>query len=57
MSLFTDGWLRLRALLRRDAMDVELDEELRFHLERETEEGMRRGLTRGAAPAGRSISR
>ncbi|HEX8456335.1 MAG TPA: ABC transporter permease [Pyrinomonadaceae bacterium] len=37
--------LRLRALFRRKQMERELDEELRFHLERETEENQRRGMT------------
>lgn len=45
MSLFTDAWQRVRAVLFRGRMERELDEELRFHLERETEEGVRRGLT------------
>ncbi len=41
------GWsdllVRLRALLRGDREERELDEELRFHLEREVEERVRRG--------------
>jgi predicted permease len=39
-------WLkrRLRALLRRPALERELDEELRFHLEREIEQNLARGL-------------
>ena len=49
MSLFTDAWQRLRALLLPGRMDAELDEELRFHLERATEEGVRRGLPRAEA--------
>ncbi|MCD6033843.1 MAG: permease, partial [Thermomicrobiales bacterium] len=36
---------RLRALLRRDAMDRELDAELQFHLDRETEKHVRAGLS------------
>src|SRR5690242_2452711 len=40
---------RLRALFRRDAMERELDDELRFHLERETEKLMRLGLSRDDA--------
>lgn len=35
---------RLRALLRRSTLEQELDAELRFHLERETEENLRRGM-------------
>jgi putative ABC transport system permease protein len=49
MSLFTDGWERLRALLFRDRMETELDEELQFHLDRATDEGVRRGLSPEAA--------
>jgi predicted permease len=37
--------LRLRALFRRKQADEELDEELRFHLERSIEQEMSRGLT------------
>ncbi len=36
---------RLRALLRRGEMDRELEEELRYHLERETEQNLRDGIT------------
>src|SRR3954467_9240448 len=35
---------RLRALLRRSEMETELDEELRFHLEKEIEQNVRRGM-------------
>jgi predicted permease len=34
----------LRALLRRDEVERELDEELRFHLDMQTEENIRRGM-------------
>jgi len=37
--------LRLRALVRRDAVERELEEELRFHLEMEAEERVRGGAT------------
>src|SRR5690348_12005017 len=37
--------LRLRSLLRRDAVEQELDEELRYHVERKTEEYIASGLT------------
>ena len=40
---------RLRALLRRSAVDAELDEELRFHLDLDIEKRMRAGLTRAEA--------
>jgi putative ABC transport system permease protein len=47
--VITDLLYRLRAILRRGAMERELDDELRFHLERETEKLMRSGLTRDDA--------
>jgi putative ABC transport system permease protein len=37
--------LRLRALFHKTEMERELDEELRFHLEKEIEQNLRRGLT------------
>ena len=43
MSLASDGWQRLRALLRRGRVEAELDEELRFHLEQETAARRRAG--------------
>jgi len=48
------GWLsdlryRLRALFRRDAMERELDAELRFHLEREAEKYVGAGMSPGEA--------
>ena len=36
---------RVRALLRREEMEGELDEELRFHLEKETERNVRLGMS------------
>ena len=41
--------LRLRALFRREDVERELDDELRFHVEMETEAGVRRGLGEEAA--------
>src|SRR5262245_41109933 len=35
---------RLRALFRRNSVERELDQELRFHLERETEKNIHQGL-------------
>lgn len=43
--MFSRLTLRLRALVRRAEMDRELDDEVRFHLEREVEENIRRGMT------------
>src|SRR5919107_1058710 len=38
-------WRRLRALLRRDSLDSELDAELRYHLERQVAEYVAGGMT------------
>ena len=35
---------RLRALLRKSEMERELDEELRYHIERQTEQNIRLGM-------------
>ncbi len=40
---------RLKALLRREKFETELDEELRFHLEREAEKNVRSGMPSGEA--------
>ncbi|HEY2853360.1 MAG TPA: ABC transporter permease [Gemmatimonadaceae bacterium] len=45
-ELWSDLRYRLRALLQRDAVERELDDELRFHLEREAD----KHIARGAAP-------
>ncbi|MEP7345340.1 MAG: permease prefix domain 1-containing protein, partial [Gemmatimonadaceae bacterium] len=37
--------LRLRALLQRNVVEKELDEEIRYHLEREIEKNLRSGLS------------
>ena len=42
-------WRRLRALLRRGELDGELEEELRYHLEREAELNVRGGMSREEA--------
>ena len=44
MHAFSDLLYRLRALFRRDVMDRELDEELQYHLERETAKHVSAGL-------------
>ena len=44
-----DWWMRLRALLRRRAVEWELDEELRFHYERQVEKLVATGMTLGEA--------
>ncbi len=48
-ELWSDITYRVRALVRRGAMDDELDAELRFHIERQAEELERRGLSRTEA--------
>jgi hypothetical protein len=40
---------RLRALLRRQQVERELDQEIAFHIEREIEERVRRGASRDEA--------
>ena len=47
--MISDLLYRLRALLRRGDMERELDDELRFHLERETEKLVRAGRSQGDA--------
>ena len=44
--MFTDLIFRLRSLFRRRAAEAELDEELAFHLEHETEKLIRTGVPR-----------
>jgi predicted permease len=41
--------MRIRFLLRKDAVEEELDEELRFHLEMETKKNLREGMSPGSA--------
>ncbi len=47
--MLTDWLLRLRSLFRRDAVERELDDELRFHFEHLVESHVRRGLARDEA--------
>lgn len=47
--MLSDILYRLRALFRRNVVDVEMDDELRFHLEHEVEKHIRSGLTREQA--------
>ena len=47
--IVSDLLFRLRALFRRDAMDRELDDEFRFHIEHEIEKYEREGMTRTEA--------
>ena len=41
--------LRVRSLLRKNCAEQELDEELRFHLEKLIEENVAKGMTPGEA--------
>ena len=45
MRRLVEGWRRLRSLGRRDELDAGLDEEIRFHIERQTERYLRTGLS------------
>ncbi|MBC8088874.1 MAG: ABC transporter permease [Phycisphaerae bacterium] len=45
MQILRMIWFRLRALIDRDAVNSELDDELRFHVERETAENVKRGMS------------
>jgi hypothetical protein len=47
--MLNDLFFRLRSLFRRNAVESELDEELRFHLEQQVEKHMRAGLSRDEA--------
>src|SRR5262245_4690844 len=45
MGWIRESWRRLRALTRVDALESGLDEEIRFHIERQMEKNLRAGLT------------
>lgn len=47
--MLTDWMLRLRSIFRREVVEQELDEELRFHLERQIASYVEAGLSREAA--------
>jgi predicted permease len=47
--MLTDIIFRLRSLLRRNSVELELDDELRFHFEQQVEKHLRSGLTRHEA--------
>jgi putative ABC transport system permease protein len=48
-AMLTDLLVRLRAILRRDAVERELDEELRFHVEHQIDRHVESGLSRADA--------
>ena len=43
--MFSDLWIRVRALFRRKSVEAELGEELRFHLERQVEKYVQSGVS------------
>lgn len=43
--MLNDLWIRVRALFRRKSVETELDDELRFHLERQVEKYLKNGLS------------
>lgn len=45
MRLIIETWRRLRSLTRRDALESGLDEEIRFHLDQQTEKNRRAGMS------------
>src|SRR5215467_5100025 len=47
--MLSDLWIHVRALFRRKSVEMELDVELRFHLERQIEKYVRSGLSREEA--------
>ena len=47
--MLSDLWIRVRALFRRKAVETELDDELRFHLEQQVQKYVQSGLSRGEA--------
>lgn len=49
MNFFSDVLVRVRALFFRGAEDREMDEEVRYHIERDTQERIRKGKTRDVA--------
>ena len=49
MSWITESWRRLRSMVRGTAVERGLDEEIRFHLEQQTEKNQRAGMDRSEA--------
>jgi putative ABC transport system permease protein len=45
MGWIGEGWQRLRSLTRGDALERGLDEEIRFHVERQMDKNLRAGMT------------
>ena len=49
MSWVPETWQRLRSIVRRDAIERDMDDEIRFHIEQQTEKNRRAGLELGEA--------
>ena len=49
MGRLIEGWRRLRSLPRRDELETGLDEEVRFHIDCQTEKNLRAGMARDEA--------
>jgi putative ABC transport system permease protein len=45
MTWLTDTWGRIRSLWRRDALESGFDDEVRFHIDQQTEKNLRAGMT------------
>ncbi|HKV98412.1 MAG TPA: ABC transporter permease [Vicinamibacterales bacterium] len=45
MRWIAERWRRLRSLTRRDTLESGLDQEIRFHIEQQTEKNLRAGMT------------
>jgi putative ABC transport system permease protein len=45
MRRITEGWRRIRSVRRRDALENGLDEEIRFHIDHQTEKNRRAGMS------------
>jgi putative ABC transport system permease protein len=45
MSWMKEGWRRMCSFARRDTMERGLDEEIRFHIDQQTEKNLRAGMT------------
>jgi hypothetical protein len=50
MRSVKDGWRRLRTMTRLGSIEQGLDEEIRFHIDRQTEKNIRLGMTPDEAP-------
>ena len=45
MKWLKEGWRRLRAMTRLGSLEQGLDEEIRFHIDRQTEKNISRGMS------------